>query len=263
MAVYAKDSPELFTKSLKSVYSNTLRPQDVLLVIDGPISLAINKIIQYYVDAEAMRTLYLVKNVGLAKALNEGLNLIESEWIIRADADDINLPTRFEVLANHMSLELDLIGSQILEINENGSSDLVRNVPLKSCQIRLFAKKRNPFNHMTVAYRTAFVKKCGGYPDIYLKEDYGLWAKMISQGAKVMNIDQILVWVNTGYDFYKRRGGLRYVKAEIELQKYLIKCNINNILEGLFIGFMRSFIYILPNFLRYFFYKIVLRSFNN
>ena len=46
---------------------------------------------------------------------------------------------------------------------------------------------------MTVFYKTKIVKKLGGYPNLYLKEDYGLWCKMIGSGAKVKNMPFVVV----------------------------------------------------------------------
>ena len=62
---------------------------------------------------------------------------------------------------------------------------------------------------MTVLYKTKLIKSVGGYPNIYHREDYGLWAKLVKKGAIFHNIDEVLVHVNGGKTLYKRRGGLK------------------------------------------------------
>jgi hypothetical protein len=42
MAVYGKDDPKLFTKALASVFDNDLKPDHMVLVVDGPVHGAID-----------------------------------------------------------------------------------------------------------------------------------------------------------------------------------------------------------------------------
>ena len=260
MAVYYRDCAVLLDNALRSVFENSLQPTNVLLVIDGSISDELQRVIKYYKESHDLRTLALPNNGGLACALNAGLKLIDTEWVVRADSDDINCLNRFEVLAKYMSPNIDLIGSQIIEFDSQGGKQFIRKVPLNSEQIKSFLKRRNPFNHMTVAYKTELVRSCGGYPDIFLKEDYGLWIKLIAMGAKVMNIDDILVKVNAGQGMFERRGGLKYAVAEIKLQRYLIRYKINNYAEGFIVGISRALVYLMPVYWRSLIYKKILRN---
>jgi glycosyltransferase involved in cell wall biosynthesis len=70
-------------------------------------------------------------NEGLAEALNFGLRYVRTEWVVRADADDYNLPQRFarisEFLAAHP--ELDLVGSALLELERTASRWLGESCP--------------------------------------------------------------------------------------------------------------------------------------
>ena len=68
---------------------------------------------------------------------------------------------------------------------------------------------------MTTFYKTEAEKLVGGYPNIYLREDYGLWAKLISNNKNFINIDDFFVCVNGGNDLYLRRGGLRMLLPKL------------------------------------------------
>jgi glycosyltransferase involved in cell wall biosynthesis len=262
MAVYRGDNAELFERAVQSVFANTLRPDAYLLVVDGPIPTALDAIIQRYQAEFNIQVLSLPVNRGLSHALNAGLEQVSTEWVVRADADDINLPDRFERLAYAVASPEapDLIGGAIVEVDRDGNVLATRRTPLSHLEIVQYARYRNPFNHMTVAYRCSLVRRCGGYPHIHLREDYALWAMLLFQGATALNLPDVLVHATAGRDFNLRRGGWRYAWGELALQRHLVKCRLKPPFFALLHGLMRGTVFILPPFLRGAVYKKILRS---
>lgn len=260
MAVYHKDDPALFRKALASVYDNTLKPAKLVLVQDGAVGKDLLEVIREYETRSDFFLIKLPYNKGLSNALNTGLQSITTPFVFRADADDYNLPYRFEKQILLLHSGYDLVGSAIKEINQLGEPIAIRNTPISQEEIRRFISKRNPFNHMSVAYRRSTVIDSGGYPDIFLKEDYALWASMLSKGARMINLGEVLVHATAGVEMYKRRGGLQYVYSEIILQKFLIKAGLQSVLGAIFIGFSRSLIFLMPSVLRGFIYERFLRK---
>ena len=105
----------------------------------------------------------------MASALNESLKLVETKWIAKADSDDINLKNRFAEQLKFVGLNIDVIGSNILEIDNNGGSTLLtKEIPLTNKDKKIYTY-RNPINHMTAFYKTDLIRSVGGYPDIYRK----------------------------------------------------------------------------------------------
>jgi glycosyltransferase involved in cell wall biosynthesis len=260
MAVYHKDDPSLFRVALESVYNNKLQPASVVVVQDGPVGKALSNVISEYKLRQSFRLIELPVNKGLANALNTGLLHIATPFVLRADADDYNLPDRFEKQISMLESGYDLVGGAIMEVDKTGKSIAIRSVPTSQDEIRRFISKRNPFNHMTVAYRRSAVTDLGGYPDIFLKEDYALWASMLSNGAKMINLDDVLVNATAGSEMYKRRGGVKYVRSEIDMQTFLIKKGLQSALGAIFIGVSRSMVFLMPAFLRGFIYEKFLRK---
>ena len=263
MAVYYKDNVSLFEMAVKSVFRNSLLPMQFLIVVDGPLTVELNNIVKRLkIDFPSLEFLELKENKGLAIALNEGLKLIRFPWVIRADADDYNLPERFFTLAKVLEKNpnLDLLGSAILEVDEEGREIAYRNPPQCKDEIRKYIKFRSPFNHMSVVFKLKKVLELGGYPNIFLKEDYALWANFISHDSIVKNIPNVLVRVTAGNEMYKRRGGLRYVRSEIELQKFLIKLGLQSKFGGIVAGSLRSIVFLMPNRIRTLFYLNFLRK---
>ena len=181
MCTYFKDDPYLLEKSIESVFKNSTKPNHFILTIDGPIPKLNEKIINKISKKYPIELNLLDKNIGLALALNNALNLVKTEWIARADSDDINLYDRFNKQLALTNKNFDVIGSNILEIDSFGKlPKLTKNIPVTNKEIRKYLKLRNPINHMTVLYKTKLINSVGGYPNIYLREDYALCILIMS-----------------------------------------------------------------------------------
>jgi glycosyltransferase involved in cell wall biosynthesis len=262
MAVWRGDDHLLFEKAVRSVFANTLLPDELVLVVDGPVVPPLAATIEKLELEFGLNTLRLPENVGLARALNAGLEMVKTEWIVRADADDFNLPERFARLAKAINCKSvpDLLGSAIVEVELDGTVRAIRCVPLTHVEIVQHLKYRNPFNHMTIAYRRELALKCGGYPEIYLREDYALWALMLHKGAVSKNLAEVLVHATAGREMYRRRGGWRYALGEIQLQRHLVACQVKGPLSAFLHGVARSLVFLLPIAWREWVYKHFLRG---
>ncbi len=261
MAVCGTSDAQLFTRAVHSVFDNDLKPDHVVLVVDGPLPGALDRRVAAAGDDYAIEVIRLASNEGLATALNTGLAHIRTTWIVRADADDYNLPQRFRRLAEliRSNPKLDLAGSAVLEVGPDGTPVALRQMPSRQDDILRVMRWRNPFNHMTIVCRRSLVESCGGYPDIYCREDYALWAKMVKAGARCANLPEVLVHATGGRDMYRRRGGLRYALAERDIQNLLVRLGLKSLAQGLVDGIARSSVFIAPVFLRARIYETMLR----
>lgn len=48
MSVYEKDNAGWFDKALSSIINQTVRPNEIVLVVDGPVPESIHKVIEKY-----------------------------------------------------------------------------------------------------------------------------------------------------------------------------------------------------------------------
>jgi glycosyltransferase involved in cell wall biosynthesis len=262
MSVYKGDDALLFEKALNSIFSNTLLPNNFILVVDGEVPVTLNEVILKHLYRKSFFVHRIKNNSGLANALNVGLSLVNTEWVVRADADDINLKFRFEMMANFAKTHknLDIIGANILECDSSGEPLSSRLVPELHDSIVKYMKFRSPMNHMTVCYKKNAVISVGGYPNLHLKEDYGLWALLVRKGFIFGNLNKTLVHATTGPGMFKRRGGLKYVISELKLQYLLFRTSINGPFLAFFLFFLRSGVFLLPIFVRKYFYLKILRK---
>lgn len=261
MSIFNRDDlNNLFYETVNSVIKNSIKPNYFYIIVDGPVSQKFKKkIIKVQNKYKIIKIFWLKKNIGEAKAINKILPKVLTEWIVKVDGDDFNYPDRFQELKKYMVKGYDLIGSNICEVNEKNRILYKKKTPSHFQQIKRYSKFRNPFNHMTVAFKKVSFLKVGGYPDIYLKEDYALWALFIKNKFKLINIDKVLVRAKINDNFYLRRGGLKYIISEIKLQKHLVNCGINNFFESIVIFFARAILLSLNSNLKKLIYKILLR----
>lgn len=265
MSVYHKEKAEYLKLALDSVINQTVKPDEIVLVQDGKLTEELQAVITDYLQKypDIFKTYALQQNQGLGKALNFGMKKCSNELIARMDTDDIAEPKRFELQIKEFEQdkELTLCGGQIAEFADNTKEITgYRNVPLKHNEILTFAKKRNPFNHMTVMFRKQVVQSVGGYMDMPYFEDYWLWARLFKTGYKAKNIDAVLVKVRAGQDMIARRGGLNYVKCIIRFEKALHKIGIISLVEMAGYIALRSIVSIIPGSLRLMIYRWKLRK---
>lgn len=231
ISVYAKDNPAYFDRALESITEKqTIIPDEIVLVVDGPIPEESNSVIKKYASRYSIfNIIRLEKNGGLGNALKIAVDNAKFELIARMDSDDIAASDRFEQQLNFLSKnpKVDIVGGDISEfIDDEENIVAYRKVPTTDGEIKNYLKKRCPFNHGAVMYKKTSVMNAGGYMDLFWNEDYYLWIRMVENGAVTANTGTILVNVRTGKDMYKRRGGRKYFKSEKFLQKYMLKHKI-------------------------------------
>ena len=112
---------------------------------------------------------------------------------------------------------------------------------------------------MTVMFYKRDVLDAGGYQHFYLFEDYWLWMRMIKNGVKFYNVQDVLVNVRGGTAMAARRGGWKYVKSEIRFQKQIWQMGLISLHVFLRNVCIRFSIRMIPNGLRSLIYKKVLR----
>ena len=264
MSVYFKETPEYLDKALNSVFEQTIIPNEVVLVEDGKLTSELDEVISKY-EKQYNNILKVVKyeqNRGLGIALHDGLLECSNEIIFRMDTDDICLPTRFEKqLKVFKEQDVDIVGSNITEFDETMDVETSKRiVPETDEEIKKMAKKRNPMNHMTVAYKKDAVIKAGNYQDMMYFEDYYLWARMINNGCKFYNVQETLVNVRGGNDMSKRRGGKKYIKPIIRFEKALLKLKLINKFKYIKNVVQRVVVSLIPNSIRFMLYKKALRK---
>ena len=230
MSVYKNDNPAFLKLALDSIYdSQTKKPDEIVIVYDGPISSELESVIQSFrIGKEKMVKCYPQKeNKGLGEALRIGTNFCTGDYIFRMDSDDISAPDRFEIQSKYVEShpDVDVVGGDFAEFQKTNSEKRmrIRSCPKEHSDIVKMGKKRNPMNHVTVCIKKSSLIKAGGYLALRYVEDYYLWVRMINSGFKLANIDKTLVYVRIGNGFTSRRSSKEQIRGWQTIQDYMVK----------------------------------------
>lgn len=193
---------EGLVKSLSSIH-HTNKQFEILIVDDGSASVPDLSSLQTILPDVGIHLHRLPHNVGIAKALNEGLKIIRDrndvKYVARLDCGDTCTPDRFNAQLHYLDEHTDvgLIGSWCkFEDKQDGTSYVYRS-QTEDAEIRREMHFRCSFIHPTVMFRTELIKEVGLYPEDYPHaEDYIFFWRMLYRTQGYI-LPQVLVNIET------------------------------------------------------------------
>lgn len=260
MSLYKKEHPEYLRMALESMINQTVEPDEIVLVEDGPLTEELYSIIDEYKDR--LTLVVNEKNLGLGLALNEGLKVCRNELVARMDTDDISKSYRCEQQLKRFEEkpQLSIVGSHIDEFVGDISNIISqRKVPTDSNSIYIFAKRRSAFNHPTVMYRKSDVLAVGGYADLKRNQDVDLFGRMLFGGYKAENIDESLLWFRTSDELAERRKSWDNTWSYIATIKRFWKIGYSSCVDFALVLIAQTGMFLLPTKLQKWVYRVFLR----
>lgn len=264
MSVYAKEKPEYLKLSIQSMLDQTIPPDEFILVEDGSLPSKLKNVIEGFVkvNSELFHIVPLPENVGLGPALAVGIQQCRNELIARMDSDDYSDPKRCEkeldCFINHP--DLDVVGCYEAEFQDIITNIVaIHKVPETLEAINTLMHRRCAILHPTVIYRKSAVLSCGNYQSVPLYEDYDLFIRMLENRSEAYNVQKPLYFIRISDDFFKRRGGLRYLRTVVTFKRKQYKAGYFSFRDYVISAGGQAFVCLLPNSLRVLFYKKFLR----
>lgn len=256
MSVYYKEKPDWLRYSIKSMLSQTVMPDEILIVKDGKLTDELDSVLNIFIEQypELFTIVELPHNKGLGPALAVGVMKCRNEFIIRMDSDDFSVPNRCEKLLcamkNHS--ECGIIGSYEAEFMDNINNIVsIHRVPEMNIDINQFMKRRCAILHPTVLYKKSAVLKSGNYRDALLYEDYDLFLRMVlGCHISAYNIPEALYYIRVNDDFFKRRGGFNYMKSMFKFKLQMYKSGYMNVKDFIISAGAHVVVCLLPNVVR-------------
>ncbi len=153
------------------------------------------------------RRLRVVRNqepLGLAGALNVGLDAARGSYVARMDADDVALPRLARAARRPHPVELRraaVVGTGMIDLQPTAARRRCTGCPSARAAVRWAALFSSPFFHSTVLVDRAVLDRHGLRYDTSFEEseDYDLWTRLLSV-AEGDNIPEPLV-------FYRKHPG--------------------------------------------------------
>ena len=231
--IWGKDNENCLRRSLESIRRQNQRPDEVLIVIDGPINEDLHKIIQGYEMSSSLpiNRIDLPIASGLWNARNVGILAAKHEFIAVHDADDVMHPDRLRIqLEQIMNAEIDVLGSPVYEFDAISERVLGLRILAGNDQLTRKMLWQNVINHSSVMLRKSAVVGVGGYRNVHLAEDYDLWLRLMRAGMNLCTSDFVLQAFAVDSQLSKRRGGTKFIASEFALHRLVRSTKLQNIL---------------------------------
>jgi glycosyltransferase involved in cell wall biosynthesis len=196
------NSAEFLPSSIKSILNQTYENFDFIIVDDGSTDNS-KEIIDKFNDSRIKY--YKIENSGLGAALNYGLDLAETELIVRMDADDISLPYRIERQFNFISKNktYDIVSSWYASFTNKKLLYTIKT-PENDEEIKKRFALHSEVIHAGMLYKKDKIISNGGYKPIVF-EDYELWLR-IKNKTKFYNLQEVLLLVRYRHNSLSRNN---------------------------------------------------------
>lgn len=265
MSLYIKEKPEYLTQAIDSMLNQTVPPDEIVIVEDGPLTDELYEVIERYQKdfPNIFKIVINEKNIGLGLSLNRGLQKCKNELVARMDTDDISKPMRCEkqLQAFENDNSLSIVGSAVDEFLDDVSNVTGRRMVPKTCdEIYKFAKRRSAFNHPVVMYKKSDVLKFGGYSDLRRNQDVDLFGRMLHGGCKAMNFEESLLWFRSDNNLAKRRKSWINTKSYIETIAKFRKMGYSSFADCIIVAIAQTVMYLCPIGVQNWLYKTFLRG---
>lgn len=269
MSIYSKERSEWLRVALDSIINQTVAPDEIVIVRDGPLTIELDEILAEYDIANPglFKICSYPVNRGLGFALSVGVPECSNELIARMDTDDCSFPRRMELqLAEFVNdPQLDMVGTQVYEFIESPEEPIsISELPLEGRDLLRYSKRRNPFRHTPIVYKKSKVLSAGNYSSHFLYfEDWDLFNRMLACGCKGKNLPEPLVAVRVSSDFFSRRGGIAYLPHVWKFKFEQLKRGYFTFSDFLLSFIPHAVVCLMPNKLRSTVYTRALRKKTN
>jgi glycosyltransferase involved in cell wall biosynthesis len=193
MPVFAPH-PVFFRQAVDSVLAQSFTDFELIIVEDP--SPAAGQAVLAGIDDPRLTYILNPERTSLPRQHNRGLAAARGRFICRFDADDLCAPQRLErelaFLQAHP--DVDVVGSWLTVIDEQGQVVGSRNYPTEHAAIVAAMRRFNPIANSTVMFRREVYERFGGWRDSTLPaQDYEWYSRLGAGGARFANLAEPLV----------------------------------------------------------------------
>ena len=254
--VNEKSNSAWIKRSLESVLSNTVCPDEIVIAITGNISDEIKSIIAELQKKANIQIFSHPVPYGRGTTFKMFLSRCSHELIALQDVEAISMPNRFEKQLAYFKEhpQTTVLGSWCQEIDDKSFlPTAIREVPEKEEEIKIVLKRSAPFICRTVMLKKSVVEAVGDYKTFPMFENEYLWTRIIAKGYKTVNLPEVLVQARAyGYPevlawpYFKVKKDLFY---EMRSSGIIGSLTYYYLVSKCFVRYM-----LMPNWLRNLFY---------
>lgn len=190
-----RPDPRFFREAVESVLAQTFTDFELILIED-PSEVAGQEVLAGINDPR-VRHIVNATRTSLPEQHNRGLSEATGRFLCRFDADDVCEPERLErelaFLEAHP--EVDVVGSRLRIIDENGRTVGYRDYPLRHEEIVRTMRRGNPIANSSVMFRRDIYERFGGWRtgSPLPAQDYEWYSRLAVGGVRFANLPEYLV----------------------------------------------------------------------
>ncbi len=193
MPVY--NAEKYIKASVDSILSQTFTDFEFIIIDDGSTDDSL-KILQRYEKKDKRVHLISRQNKGLIKTLNQGVALSKGRYVARMDADDVNLPLRFEKQVAYLDEHINCVAVGAWSHLIDSEGDLIKpmghwcsHAEIDGAHIKGIG---GAIVHPSAMIRREQMLKVNAYSESYPNaEDLDLWLRLAEIG-ELANIPEYL-----------------------------------------------------------------------
>ena len=190
----ARDAESTIAEAVHSVLGQA--PSDLELVVVDDGSLDGTDRMLASVGDERLRVARNPEPLGLAGALNVGLDLARGGYIARMDADDVALPGWLNRVMARLRAQpaVAVVGTGMIDLHAGGRLGTAHLMPVGVRAVRWTSLFTSPFFHSTVVVDRTVLDRHALRYDVSFEEseDYDLWSRLL-EVADGDNVPEALV----------------------------------------------------------------------
>lgn len=182
-------------ESIASVLNQSETNFEIIVVDDASSDETYSKLLTWTNNSEKVKVFKNDRNMRICKSLNKAFRMSTAEYIARVDGDDIALPNRFSTQLNYLQQHnLDLVGCQMIAIDEDGNELSKGNMPVGVDKVRAACQFASPIAHIWLAKREVY-EALDGYREIPYAEDYDFILRALDKGFRCDNTPEHLMLI--------------------------------------------------------------------
>jgi len=179
VVIPAYNAASFLPRCLESVFAQTLKPEEVLVIDDG--STDNTAALAEALGARVIRR----QNGGVSAARNTGIKIASGEWIALLDADDRWAPEKLERQAAFAGSDTVLVYTGVRTFYDTGV--LGEGSTIDAISARKMLRYCNPITTSSVLVRRRALMQDGGFSeDILACEDWEVWYRLQRLGQFVV-----------------------------------------------------------------------------
>ncbi len=177
--VAVHDGERHLRAALESILRQTVSDLELLVVDDGSTDGTPSVLSE--LDDPRLRVLRTAEQLGLAGALNLGLDEARGRYLARMDADDVAFPDWLERSLPLLESDVALVGSGVVDVDEHGRPGAVHLHEAGGVAMQWRALFSAPVFHNTVVLARDVLEDRGLRYDTSFgeSEDYELWVRLL------------------------------------------------------------------------------------